>query len=121
MKIDRLFIASALTLSMVPLVFAAQATVSVISNLREVRVFPNPWKSDIHADKVVTFDKLPSGATVKLFTTSGHWVKTLHESGERATWDRTNDSGDQVASGVYLYQIADRQGHETTGKLAIVK
>jgi hypothetical protein len=121
MKTDRLFIAAVLSLSMVPLVFAAQTTVSVISSLKEVRVFPNPWRADAHADKLVTFDRLPSNSTVKLFTVSGQWIKTLQASADKVLWDRTNDSGDLVASGLYLYVVKDAQGHETTGKVAIVR
>jgi hypothetical protein len=36
-------------------------------------------------------------------------------------WDLTNDSGDKVASGVYLYVITDGQGDKVRGKVGILK
>ena len=35
------------------------------------RVYPNPWRSDRHSSFLVTFDGLPSGSTLRLFTLSG--------------------------------------------------
>src|SRR5205807_5853847 len=82
----------------------AQANVTLVSaDLSGVRVFPNPWRSDKHANKPITFDTLPLGSTVKIFTVSGHHVRTLSPqssglSPDKVTWDLTNDSGDKVAS-----------------------
>ena len=59
---------------------------------------------------------------VKLFTVSGQWVRTLSPSSDptRTEWDRANDSGEGVASGLYLYVIS-AQGDKKTGKLVIIK
>ena len=100
---------------------APDANLAVNRAANPVRVFPNPWKSTLHTNAPVTFDALPPNATIKLFTASGHLVKTLETSSTRATWDRTNEAGDKVASGVYLYLVTDVLGNETSGKLAIVK
>jgi len=96
---------------------------SVIStSLSGVRAYPNPWRSDKHANSTIKFDNMPAASTVKIFTVSGHEVKSLSaDSNGTASWDRTNDSGDQVASGVYIYLIIDPQGNDTSGKLAIIK
>ena len=92
------------------------------TSLGAVRVYPNPWRAGKHMQMSVKFDGLPAGSTVKLFTVSGHEVKTISaDSGGLASWDRTNDSGDQVASGVYIYLIIDPQGNENSGKIAIIK
>jgi hypothetical protein len=65
---------------------------------------------------------MPAASLVKLFTVSGREVKEISaDSSGIATWDRTNDAGQQVASGVYIYLIIDPQGNETSGKLAIIK
>ena len=69
----------------------------------------------------ITFDQMALGATVKIFTVSGHLVKTLTPAVNSVTWDLTNDSGDKVASGVYLYLITDGQGNKARGKLAVIK
>jgi len=86
-----------------------------------VRVYPNPWRKDKHSGHPITFDQMAGGSDVKIFTASGHKVKELDGSSGSATWDLTNDSGNQVASGIYLYLIKDSQGNKSHGKLAIIQ
>jgi hypothetical protein len=85
------------------------------------RVYPNPWRKDKHDGKPVTFLNLPSGSTVKIFSVSGHQVKSLDGSTGNATWDLMNDSGDKVASGIYVYLITDSQGDKGRGKMAVIR
>jgi hypothetical protein len=100
----------------------------VYSDLKAVRVFPNPWRKDKHAGKLMTFDHLAYGSAVKIFTVSGHLVKTLNPSNDSVTWDLANDSGDKVASGIYIYLITvgdsgsyGGSGQKLRGKLAVVR
>ncbi|MFA5975534.1 MAG: T9SS type A sorting domain-containing protein, partial [Elusimicrobiota bacterium] len=86
-----------------------------------VRAYPNPWRPDRGYPKQIVFDNLPAGATVKIFTVSGHWVKNPPVSGTIATWDLTNDSGDDVASGLYIYLVKAPNSQNFRGKLAIIK
>ena len=96
--------------------------VTTPGSLSNVRVYPNPWRKDKHSGHPsITFANLPTGSTVKLFTVSGRKVKALNESGGAATWDLTNDSGDKVASGIYVYLIIDGQGNKVEGKVAVIK
>jgi len=90
-------------------------------NLSAVRIYPNPWRGDKHAGKVVTFDQLPLGATIKIFTVNGRLIKTLMPSATTATWDLTNNTEDKVGSGLYIYLISDNQGNKIRGKLAVIK
>ena len=100
---------------------AVQTGVSMIgSDLSSVRVYPNPWRVDQHQGIPMTFDQLPPNSTVKIFTISAHWVKTLSTSGSRATWDLTNHSGQNVASGIYLYLVSSN-GQTTRGKIAVIR
>jgi len=85
-----------------------------------VRVFPDPFRAS-RGDKSVNFDMMPANTTVKLFTVSGRWVKTLQAPAGAASWDLTNDAGDKVASGLYLYLATDNQGHKTHGKFALIR
>ena len=97
----------------------AEAVVS--STLNGAKAFPNPWRADKHANMLIRFENIPAASTIKLFTVSGREVKALStDSNGMASWDRTNDSGDRVASGIYIYLIIDPQGNETSGKLAII-
>src|SRR4051812_22385212 len=43
----------------------------------EPRVYPNPWRSDRMGNSSITFDRLPSDSTVKIFTLAGREVRTL--------------------------------------------
>jgi hypothetical protein len=96
-------------------------TTVATANQANVRVYPNPWRKDKHAGHPITFDQMASGSDVKIFTVSGHKVKELDGSSGTATWDLTNDSGDQVASGIYIYLIKDGQGNKIHGKVAVIQ
>jgi hypothetical protein len=86
-----------------------------------IQVYPNPWRQDKHAAQPITFAGLTSGDSVKIFTLAGHQVKSVQSGGSTWTWDRKNDSGDSVASGIYLYFVSDRQGNTARGTIAIIR
>ncbi len=85
------------------------------------RVFPNPWRVDRDKNQEVTFDQLPANSTIKIFTVSAHWVKSLSVTGTSAQWDLRNSAGEDVASGFYLYLITNDQGQKIVGKLAVIR
>jgi hypothetical protein len=94
----------------------------VSSDLSSVKVHPSPWRSDLHASHDITFDNLPAGSTVKIFTVSARWVATrTADANGQAAWDLKNDGGDGVASGIYLYLVTDGQGNKAHGKFAIIR
>ena len=99
----------------------------VNSDFSQVKVYPNPWRKDKHDGQPVTFANLPIGSTVKIFTVSGHKVKVLDATSGGVTWDLTNEGGDKVASGIYVYLITTGDtgyggnGQKVRGKLAVVK
>jgi len=86
-----------------------------------LRVFPSPWRSDLHMGHDIIFDGLTANTTVKIFTVSGHWVRTLGPGDGMVTWNLKNDSGDLVASGLYFYLITNDLGQKGRGKLAIIR
>ncbi len=84
------------------------------------RIYPNPWRQDKHQGDPMIFDQMNLNSTVKIFTVSGHLVRTLNAPAGGVVWDLTNDSGDRVASGLYIYLITS-DGSTTRGKLAIIR
>jgi hypothetical protein len=90
------------------------------SDLSSARVHPNPFRA-ARGDQNVIFDRLPDHSTVKIFSVSGRSVKTLDAASGSATWDLTNEAGDRVASGIYLYVIDDNQDHHEKGKLVLIR
>ncbi len=100
--------------------FAEPTPVVLDNNAGAVIVSPNPYRSDIHADTSISFEHLPSPATIQIFTISGREVQSLSGSTGTASWNRTNRNGEKVASGVYFYIVKDGRGNITHGKLAII-
>jgi hypothetical protein len=86
-----------------------------------VKVFPNPWDVRRHAGHPVTFEGLPDGARVKLFSLAGHWIQTVAADAGSARWDMRNASGNPVASGVYLYIIEGPRHSPIRGKLIVIQ
>jgi hypothetical protein len=86
-----------------------------------LRVYPSPWRSNLHLGHDITFDGLTDNATIKIFTLSGHWVQTLGPANASAAWNLKNSGGDLVASGLYFYLITNTQGQKITGKFAIIR
>ena len=87
-----------------------KAASTISTSLSGVRAYPNPWRADKHANTTIKIDTMPAGSK-----------SLVADSNGTAPWDRTNDSGELVASGVYIYLVIDPQGNEASGKLAIIK
>ncbi|MCH7976278.1 MAG: S8 family serine peptidase, partial [Bacteroidetes bacterium] len=80
------------------------ATLSAFSDdLTDVYVFPNPFRADQHAGRVVIAG-LPRTAAIEVYALDGAHVRSLEEfDGDGGTpWDLTDDNGEQVPSGIYL-------------------
>ena len=100
----------------------AQTNVTLVSaGYGSILVLPNPWRANQPNGRQITFDHLPDNATVKIFTVSGHLVKTPPTFSNKAIWDLTTNSGDLAASGLYIYLVKTPDGQSTHGKLAIIK
>ena len=89
----------------------------------DVKIYPNPYKPNTFSD-FVHFIKLPdlgNGVKIKIFTFLGELVKEIDAAGTTAAWDGTNQSGNKVASGVYIVfiQSKDDKSLNKTYKLAV--
>ena len=81
------------------------------------RVYPNPAHV-ADGDTQVTFDELGS-ATIEIYTVQGQLVRRA--SAESVfQWDLKNDSGREVASGVYFYVI-EQGGGSVSGKVVVIR
>ena len=83
-------------------------------------VYPNPFVNTSGSD--VTFDGLPLGATVQIFTAAGELIKQLDGvAGQgRHLWNGQNESGFLVSSGIYIFVADDGAGNRILGKFAIL-
>ncbi|MFH1726476.1 MAG: kelch repeat-containing protein [Elusimicrobiota bacterium] len=88
-------------------------------SLSAARVFPNPLYT--RTQGYFTFDRMPSGARVRVYTVHGEEVfdRNANASG-LLTWNATNQVGRPVASGLYIAVV---QSGDTTNtvKLAVVR
>jgi hypothetical protein len=91
------------------------------ATLGDVRIYPNPWRQDKHAVRPITFAGLTTSTTIKIFTVSGHKVTEIKTDGPTVDWPLTNDQGDKVASGVYMYLVTDSAGDRVRGKFAVIR
>ena len=86
-----------------------------------VRIYPNPFVSGGRAR--MTFQGLPPGARIDLFSAAGLLVRSLEtDLGGTTLWDGRNAGGSAVASGVYYYTLAlSGAGRGGRGKLAVIR
>jgi len=109
--------------------FTMQANDEAASNdVADVSVYPNPYYGfheleTSRADKYVSFNHLPSTATINIYSLGGTFVKRIEKTddGSQFTrWDLKNQYGYPVASGLYIVSV-ESGGEEKILKLALVQ
>jgi hypothetical protein len=109
--------------------FTMQANDVASSNdVSDVSVYPNPYYGfheleTSRADKYVSFNHLPSTATISIYSLGGTFVKRIEKTddGSQFTrWDLKNQYGYPVASGLYIVSV-ESGGEEKILKLALVQ
>lgn len=100
----------------------AASALRAASDLGALNVYPNPVRA-YSGQSTVTFDNLTRPATIRVHDARGNLVREIRvdDPAFRYVWDMTNDAGQPVVSGVYLYRITDPSGRKRTGKLAILR
>ncbi len=96
------------------------------SNLTDFVIYPNPVNFSTAVRNTVKFDKLTTGASLKIFDLKGRLVKDLPAGSSlndgvsgHVEWDGKNDQGESVASGLYFFLVTDTAGNKKTGKFAV--
>ncbi|RKU29970.1 hypothetical protein C6497_05195 [Candidatus Poribacteria bacterium] len=94
-----------------------------ITNLSNLRVFPNPIQPHVSDKGAITFDKVPVGTRIHLYTSKGDLLEELQVSesdGNSKEWWLTNGSIGDIATGIYIY-ILEFQEEKKIGKIAVIK
>ena len=87
--------------------------------------YPNPFNPSTTIQYTVNSRQTPIRTTLKIYNIKGQLVRTLVDEPEgagthRVIWDGKSDEGQDVASGVYLYEL--RIGdHSQTKKMVMMK
>jgi ligand-binding sensor domain-containing protein len=87
-----------------------------------VGVYPNPFIPRIHQG--VSFNRIPDNASLYIFSLSLRKVRTIDYIDERthtAFWNGTDEDGELVESGIYLFVVEDPNGNSATGKIAVIR
>jgi len=96
------------------------------SNVSNVVVYPNPYIPNDNdllngtPASGISFGNLPADAQIEIYTISGEKVFSQTINTSPYKWKVKNNSGSDVASGVYLYLIKSVTGKKT-GKIAVIK
>jgi len=86
--------------------------------LSQVVPFPNPFIIQ-NGTELLTFDRLPYPAEVRIFTVAGELIKKIRSGEDK--WNGRNQAGELVASGIYLFHIQGPSGKSTVGKIAVIR
>jgi len=91
-------------------------------DIGDIDVYPNPFVGKKHLQ--VTFNKIPDGAKIFIYSVSLKKIRTIdevEESTHRAFWDGKDRNGKPIDSGIYIYLIVDKSGNKKTGKIAVIR
>ena len=81
---------------------------------------PNLWEPYKDPQPVI-LDNLPDPAEISIYSVTGQKVRALNGAGQSAIeWNGTNDSGEALASGVYVVMLKGSSGTKIK-KVTIVR
>ena len=93
------------------------------NSLASVKGYPNPFVLEPEQSRFY-IDNLALNSSINIFTEDGYLVKSIPRSevlGARVSWDGMNNDGAFVASGIYIYLVATKDGLVKAGKVAVVR
>ncbi len=96
---------------------------NIIDDFTQLRVFPNPVRPSKSDKGAITFDRVPIGTNIKLFTQKGELLENLNVTegdGFSKEWWLTNGSIGDIATGIYIYML-EYETQRKVGKIAVIK
>ena len=89
----------------------------------KLKIFPSPFKINKH--KFMIADGLPFNSSMKILTLDGMVIRDVKSNGlsvdgDQLKWDGKNNSGEHVASGVYLVSIIGSNGENIFEKITVI-
>jgi len=100
----------------------------VSDELDKIRVLPNPYRSsadwEYGGERRVVFVGLPAAATIRIYTVSGALVRTLQHDdpqSDQESWNLKNSDGEEVAPGLYLWDVDAGEVGDIEGKMMIMR
>jgi photosystem II stability/assembly factor-like uncharacterized protein len=87
--------------------------------LEAAYAFPNPFRPG-EGHTAVTFRGLPPDTDLSIYDAAGSLIFEVGNLQDEYAWSVENESGRNLASGVYIYRLA-APGEEKVGKLAVIR
>lgn len=94
-----------------------------VKDFTKLRVFPNPVRPNLSDKGAITFDYVPVGTSIKLFTQRGELLENLNvteSDGNSKMWWLTNGDIGDIATGIYIYML-EYESERKVGKIAVIK
>ncbi len=96
---------------------------SEIKDFTQLRVYPNPVRPNLSDKSAITFDRIPIGTHIQLFTPKGELLEKMdvtESDGNSKEWWLTNGSIGEVTTGIYIYML-EFETKKKIGKIAVIK
>ncbi len=106
-----------------PVELQQNSIISEVKDFNQLRVYPNPVRPNIADKGAITFDRVPTGTHIQLFTPKGELLENLNvteNDGNSKEWWLTNATIGDVATGIYIY-ILEYDAQKKVGKIAVIK
>jgi hypothetical protein len=109
------------------------ASVTPQDNLPDVYAVPNPYRSGTSQfttpnyhnfpDNKLRFVNVPAECKIRIYTVSGDFVFEINNTSGSGTleWDTTNEAGELVTSGAYIFRCEDGKGDAVYGRIIIIR
>ncbi|MCY4402856.1 MAG: S8 family serine peptidase [Candidatus Poribacteria bacterium] len=94
-----------------------------IKDFSQLRVYPNPVRPDFADSGAITFDRVPIGTRIQLFTPKGELLEKIdvtESDGNSKEWWLTNGNVGDVTTGIYIY-LLEFETQKKVGKIAVIK
>lgn len=100
----------------------------ISQDIAKINVFPNPYFASNKAEtntyqRFVTFNNLPTEATIQIFNLAGERIQTIVHNNTTGfeRWYLRNEAGLPVASGIYIAHIKIPNAGDRILKIAIIQ
>lgn len=106
-------------------------------DMKRIKVVPNPYlvtntmeqyisNQGLNQRRVLLFTHIPAGCSIKIFTSSGVFVRQIDVNNPpdngTVQWDMLTKEGLEIAAGIYVYDVKSNvTGEEKLGKFAVIK
>ncbi len=91
------------------------------TTMRELDVYPNPYRYAEHDGTSMVIDGLEDESVIRVLTADGRLLRRIDAAGGRATWDGRDATGSRVATGIYMVVATNPTGGRAVGRVLVIR